>query len=82
MLFHPLLPLFIPHEPPVRPHAEPETAPVLRAGAHPAVAVQVVELAPEGLAVEGGVEGGAAGDCGGVDCARGYCSGVGGRGRG
>lgn len=42
--------------PPIRAHAPPEIAPVLRAVAHRAVAVHVQELAAGGLAVEGLVE--------------------------
>ena len=40
----------------LRPHTEPEIAPMLAAIAKATVAVDVVELAAQGLAVEGAVE--------------------------
>ena len=60
-------PLVVVHQPPVGAHAEPEVAPLLGAVADAAVAVDVGELAAEGLAVEGGVEGFAAGHGFGVE---------------
>lgn len=76
------LALVVVHVPSIRAHAEPELRPLLAAVAHGAVAVEVVELAAEGLAVEGGVEGGAAGDGGGVEVGGGYEGWVGGGGCG
>lgn len=72
MLQYPSLPLFLREMGAVGAHAEPEVAPVLRARVGAAVAVDVVELAAEGLAVEGGVEGGAAGEGGWVEGVGGY----------
>jgi len=51
---------------------------LLATTAHAAIAVEVVELAAQRLAVEGGVEGGAAGDGGRVEVGRGQEGGVGG----
>ena len=72
MLPNPLLPLFIAQKPSIRLHAEPELVPLFAAVAEGAVAVDVVELAAEGLAVEGGVKGGLAGDCGREEGGGGY----------
>lgn len=72
----PLLPLLIVlgnHIPPLpfvvalRPHAEPERIPVLTARLERAEAVNVVELAAQGSAVEGAVEEGAAVHCPGSE---------------